>query len=235
VTPPTTPYGPDEAPEGRMLYDVTAPLEYALAVVGAVLIAVAAASLALDGPVLAALSMALAGVLAVLAHVKRFVDCRYRVRPGAGELVYERRFGTRLVGRSVARFADVAFVAVSCRRRAIERVGRRVTDLFGMFVIVVGLRSGRIVEVSDSTRDFAVLAMRARDLADMLGAPYLPPRDDYRVVVCGNGAEAVGSYEALDGRPVEPLSPRDVAGWVLLGLVGLAGLVWLHLAGGAGQ
>ena len=213
-------------PKGRLLYDIRAPLEYSLFGAGCFLFALGAVSTYFHRPLLESLLASFISALCFVCYYRRAVNCSYLLVPSDKLIRYERKiFGLNL-GYELCKYADVVLVGVSCYRRRRERVSRKLFEVIHEYAIVLVLADGTCVHLSDGSSDFTVLSMRAQDLAQLCSAPFVPPRENYRIVVHWQDGKAVGSYEKFTWRKAAA-GFGEIVFYALLGCVSAAGLYWL--------
>ena len=213
-------------PKGRLLYDIRAPLEYSLFGAGCFLFALGAVSTYYHRPLLESLLASFFSALFFVCYYRRAVNCAYLLVPSEKLIRYERKIFGFDVGYELCKYVDVVLVGVTCYRRRTERVSRKLFEVIHEYAIVLVLEDGTVVHLSDGSSDFTVLSMRARDLSELCCAPFVPPRENYRIVVQWQDGKAVGSYEKFTWRKAAS-GFTEIVFYVLLGSASAAGLYWL--------
>ncbi len=213
-------------PLGRLTYDIRAPLEYSLYGIGCFFFALAAGLTYLQRPLSISLPVTFFSALSFLCYYKKAVNCAYRLVPEKKKIRYERSIFGWDLGYELCTYEEVVLIGVTCHRRGRERVGRKVFEVFHEYAIVVVTSDGHVVKLSDGSRDATVLSMRAKELAGLCDAPYLPPRENYRIVLQWKDGRAVGSYEQFSWQQ-SLFGYGEIIFYTLLGALSGAGLYWL--------
>ena len=216
----------DGLPPGRLLYDIRAPLEYSLFGAGCFLLVLGAVSTYFQRPLFESLLASFFSALCFICYYRRAVNCSYHLLPDDKVIRYERKIFGFDLGYELCRYSDVVLVGVTCHRRGRERISKKLFEVFHEYAIVLLLENGTVVHLSDGSRDFTVLSMRGQDLAELCSAPFVPPRENYRIVVTWENGQAVGSYEKYSWQK-EAAGYGEIIFYALLGSLSAAGLYWL--------